>query len=104
MSNDGSDTGGKLCSVDFEIFGHVQGVCFRMYAEDEGHRLGLCGWVKNTSRGTVVGQVQGPPEKVKEMRVWLSKKGSPGSRITRAVFSNERDIPKLEISGFRTRR
>ncbi|KAJ8248596.1 hypothetical protein GJAV_G00243690 [Gymnothorax javanicus] len=52
------------------------GVCFRMYSEDKGERLGLCGWVKNTSRGTVVGQVQGPPDKVKEMKVWLSKGGA----------------------------
>ncbi|XP_036403011.1 acylphosphatase-2-like [Megalops cyprinoides] len=102
MSNDAVGAG-NLCSVDFEIFGHVQGVCFRMYSEEEGQRLGLVGWVKNTHKGTVVGQVQGPPEQVKEMKVWLSHEGSPGSRITRAIFSNERVIPKLEISGFCTR-
>ncbi|TRY88450.1 hypothetical protein DNTS_018876, partial [Danionella cerebrum] len=53
-------------SVDFEVFGRVQGVCFRMYTEAEGKKLGLSGWVKNTRQGTVVGQVQGPAEKVKE--------------------------------------
>ncbi|MFT7805606.1 acylphosphatase-2-like [Arapaima gigas] len=95
--------GAQLCSVDFEIFGHVQGVCFRMYSEAEGQRLGVSGWVKNTRRGSVMGQVQGPPHLVNEMKVWLSKEGSPGSRITRAVFSNERNIPKLEITGFTTR-
>ncbi|MBN3312849.1 ACYP2 protein, partial [Atractosteus spatula] len=36
-------------------------------------------------------------------KVWLSKVGSPGSRIDRAVFSNERDISKLEYKGFNTR-
>ncbi|KPP79000.1 hypothetical protein Z043_101456 [Scleropages formosus] len=60
--------GAKLRSVDFEIFGHVQGVCFRMYSEAEGQRLGLSGWVKNTRRGTVVGQVQGPPHLVNEIK------------------------------------
>uniref|UniRef100_A0AAY4AY16 Acylphosphatase n=1 Tax=Denticeps clupeoides TaxID=299321 RepID=A0AAY4AY16_9TELE len=59
--------GAKVASVDFEIFGDVQGVCFRMYTEDEGRKLGLSGWVKNTRQGTVVGQVQGSPEKVREI-------------------------------------
>ncbi|XP_036401155.1 acylphosphatase-2-like isoform X2 [Megalops cyprinoides] len=79
------------------------GVCFRMYTEDQGKKLGVNGWVKNTRQGTVVGQVQGPADKVREMKAWLSKVGSPSSRIDRAVFSNERDIPKLEIRGFGTR-
>ncbi|XP_067288515.1 acylphosphatase-2 isoform X2 [Pseudorasbora parva] len=82
---------------------HLHGVCFRMYTEEEGKKLGVTGWVKNTRQGTVVGQVQGPPEKVTEMKYWLSNVGSPSSRIDRAQFSNERDIPKLEIRGFGTR-
>ncbi|KAF6720708.1 Acylphosphatase-1 [Oryzias melastigma] len=73
------------------------------YTEKEGLRLGLVGWVKNTYSGTVVGQVQGPAEQVEEMKVWLSKEGSPSSRITKASFSNQRSIDKLELSGFSTR-
>lgn len=34
---------------------------------------------------------------------WLKSVGSPSSRIDRAVFSNERDISKVEIHGFSTR-
>ncbi|XDV51136.1 hypothetical protein PO909_020070 [Leuciscus waleckii] len=98
-----SDAGEKYVSVDFEVFGNVQGVCFRMYTEAEGKNLGVTGWVKNTRQGTVIGQVQGPPEKVKEMMYWLSKVGSPSSRIDRTQFSNERRISKLEIRGFGTR-
>ncbi|XP_051274431.1 acylphosphatase-2-like isoform X1 [Dicentrarchus labrax] len=123
--SEGESAGIKLASVDFEIFGHVQGVCFRMYTEKEGLRLGLVGWVKNTYSGTVVGQVQGPADMVEEIwlsllsqhnrpvflqlrevqsvKVWLSKEGSPTSRITRASFSNQRTIDKLELSGFKTR-
>ncbi|KAM4591572.1 acylphosphatase-2 [Odontesthes bonariensis] len=99
----GDSAGSRLVSVDFEIFGHVQGVCFRMYTEKQGLQLGLVGWVKNTNGGTVVGQVQGPADMVEEMKVWLSKEGSPSSRITRASFSNQRPIDKVEISGFKTR-
>ncbi|XP_062864857.1 acylphosphatase-2-like isoform X1 [Trichomycterus rosablanca] len=129
MSEESGSGGGDLRSVDFEIFGHVQGVCFRMvsklptldtsrspwafpkllvscvpqYTERKGLNLGVVGWVKNTGRGTVVGQVQGRQDLVQEMKIWLSKEGSPSSRITRAVFKNERDIPKLELAGFSTR-
>lgn len=40
---------------------------FLQYTEKEGLSLGLVGWVKNTRSGTVVGQVQGPADKVAEM-------------------------------------
>ncbi|KAM9449762.1 acylphosphatase-2-like [Clarias gariepinus] len=103
MSGETGSSDSDLCSVDFEIFGYVQGVCFRMYSERKGLSLGVVGWVKNTNKGTVVGQVQGPRHLVNEMKIWLSKVGSPGSRIARAVFKNEKNIPKLEISGFSTR-
>ncbi|KAF4107758.1 acylphosphatase-2 isoform X1 [Onychostoma macrolepis] len=98
-----SDAGDKYASVDFEVFGNVQGVCFRMYTEAEAKKLGVTGWVKNTRQGTVVGQVQGHPEKVKEMKYWLSNVGSPSSRIDRTQFTNEKPITKLEIHGFGTR-
>ncbi|KAM4730088.1 acylphosphatase-2-like [Anableps anableps] len=95
--------GNNLASVDFEIFGHVQGLYAWLYTEKEGLRLGLVGWVKNTSSGTVVGQVQGPADMVEEMKVWLRTEGSPSSRITRAKFTNQKPIQKVEFSGFQTR-
>uniref|UniRef100_A0A8I5ZKZ2 Acylphosphatase-2 n=1 Tax=Rattus norvegicus TaxID=10116 RepID=A0A8I5ZKZ2_RAT len=88
-----------LKSVDYEVFGTVQGT----YTEGEAKKRGLVGWVKNTSKGTVTGQVQGPEEKVNSMKSWLSKVGSPSSRIDRADFSNEKTISKLEYSNFSIR-
>nr|XP_025848433.1 acylphosphatase-2 isoform X1 [Vulpes vulpes] len=81
----------------------LAGVCFRMYTEDEAKKIGVVGWVKNTSKGTVTGQVQGPEEKVNSMMSWLSKVGSPSSRIDRTNFSNEKTISKLEYSNFSIR-
>ncbi|KAF3841777.1 hypothetical protein F7725_023728 [Dissostichus mawsoni] len=89
--------GNKLTSVDFEIFGNVQ-----VYGE-AGSAPGSGGLGEDTHGGTVVGQVQGPAHKVEEMKVWLSEEGSPSSRITRFCFSNQRNIDKLELSGFKTR-
>ncbi|XP_061599604.1 acylphosphatase-1 [Cololabis saira] len=89
-----------LISVDYEIFGRVQGVFFRKYTQAEGKKLGLVGWVQNTEAGTVQGQLQGPRSKVKEMQEWLRSTGSPNSHITKAEFSNEKVVQSLEHSSF----
>ncbi|NXS55129.1 ACYP2 protein, partial [Brachypteracias leptosomus] len=103
---------GALKSVDYEVFGRVQGEdgpaaeqgeAGGGYTEEEARKLGVVGWVKNTRQGTVTGQVQGPEEKVNAMKSWLTKVGSPSSRIDRTNFSNEKEIPKLDFTGFSTR-
>lgn len=43
--------------------------CVSQYSERKGLSLGVVGWVKNTNKGTVVGQVQGPRHLVNEMWV-----------------------------------
>ncbi|NWS09656.1 ACYP2 protein, partial [Pachyramphus minor] len=103
---------GALKSVDYEVFGRCCVVLAlivlshyfpNQYTEEEARKLGVVGWVKNTSQGTVTGQVQGPEDKVNAMKSWLSKVGSPSSRIDRTNFSNEKEISKLDFSGFSTR-
>ncbi|XP_060575297.1 acylphosphatase-1-like [Ruditapes philippinarum] len=46
--------GGNLVSVDFEVFGKVQGVFFRRYTQKKAKELHIVGWVMNTHRGTVL--------------------------------------------------
>lgn len=89
-----------LIGVGFEVFGVVQRVFFRKYTQETGRRLGVRGWCKNTQQGTVVGEIQGPPEKVAEMKVWLEKKGSPESRIDKVNFENEHSIDEYTYSDF----
>ncbi|KAM3670525.1 acylphosphatase-1 isoform 1-T1 [Ammospiza maritima maritima] len=92
--------GEGLVSVDYEVHGKVQGVFFRKYTQAEAKKLGLVGWVQNTSHGTVQGQIQGPAVRVRELQEWLKKIGSPQSRISRAEFSNEKKIKALEHKEF----
>nr|XP_048698836.1 acylphosphatase-2 isoform X4 [Caretta caretta] len=40
---------------------------------------------------------------VSEWKAWLSKVGSPSSRIDRTNFFNEKEISRLDFSGFSTR-
>ncbi|XP_028677740.1 acylphosphatase-1 [Erpetoichthys calabaricus] len=94
----------KLTTVDYEVFGRVQGVFFRKYTQAEGKKLGLVGWVQNTEQGTVRGQLQGPNCKIQAMKAWLKNKGSPKSRIDKAEFSNEKDIQKLVFEDFTVRK
>ncbi|MCI4382487.1 hypothetical protein PGIGA_G00015430 [Pangasianodon gigas] len=91
----------ELLSVDYEVYGKVQGVFFRKYTQSEGKKLGLVGWVQNTSAGTVQGQLQGPASKVRQMQEWLKTTGSPQSRIIKADFSNEKKIESLDFKDFR---
>ncbi|KAK3869441.1 hypothetical protein Pcinc_025242 [Petrolisthes cinctipes] len=93
----------KLVSVDFEVFGLVQGVFFRKYTQEQGMKLGVVGWCRNTSHGTVAGQVEGPTQKVQLMKDWLSNVGSRASRIERAEFKNEKEIQDYTFKKFTIR-
>lgn len=90
----------NLLSVDFEIHGKVQGVYFRKHTQEQGKLLGLKGWCMNTNRGTVIGNMQGTPDKILKMKRWLRYKGSPKSRIDKADFTNEQVITKITHSDF----
>ncbi|PVD26184.1 hypothetical protein C0Q70_13853 [Pomacea canaliculata] len=89
-----------LLSVDFEVFGKVQGVFFRKHTQETARKLGLVGWVENTQNKTVIGQVQGQQEKVAEMKKWLKTKGSPKSKITKCDFKNEKTVSTLAFKVF----
>ena len=93
-----------LVSVNFEVFGKVQGVFFRKYTEKEAIRLSLFGWVMNTEYGTVKGQLQGIDESVKKMKDWLKKSGSPKSRIDKVVFNMEKEMTEFEFNSFEIRK
>uniref|UniRef100_T1IQP0 Acylphosphatase n=1 Tax=Strigamia maritima TaxID=126957 RepID=T1IQP0_STRMM len=89
-----------MLSVDYEVFGKVQGVFFRKYTQHKAKELGLTGWVRNTSEGTVVGQMEGDDTKVSEMKHWLQNVGSPQSRIDKCEFKNEKQVSKTNFSKF----
>lgn len=96
--------GSSLVAVKFEVYGKVQRVFFRKYTEAKGRELGLRGWCENTSTGTVQGEVEGPLDKVKEMKAWLQTTGSPKSRIDRAEFGQTEVITEHRYEAFGIRR
>lgn len=54
----------------------VQGVHFRVCAQEEAKRLGVVGWVANTAHGAVVGEAQGTADALNAFRHWLTNVGS----------------------------
>ncbi|XP_014255958.1 acylphosphatase-1-like [Cimex lectularius] len=90
----------ELKSVNFEVFGKVQGVFFRKYTCENAKKLGLNGFVQNTPRGTVIGALEGRVSAIEKMKNWLKNTGSPKSRIERVDFENEKTIQSPSYSGF----
>jgi acylphosphatase len=93
----------SVITLEFEVFGKVQGVSFRKYTMNKAKELGITGWVKNTDRGTVIGTIQGPPKVIEDMKEWLVKEGSPHSEISRLVIHSQRLDSFSSYKGFEIR-
>ncbi|MBI3540643.1 MAG: acylphosphatase [Deltaproteobacteria bacterium] len=62
------------------ISGRVQGVCFRMVAQEEALNRRLRGWVRNLPTGTVELVMEGEKKEVDEMITWCHQ-GPPAARV-----------------------
>jgi protein-L-isoaspartate(D-aspartate) O-methyltransferase len=87
-------------AVDVRVHGTVQGVFYRRSAQAEARRLGLAGWVKNLSDGSVALHLQGDPARVEQMLSWC-RVGPPGSEVSRADV--QESSPDVGLSGFEVR-
>lgn len=73
-------TSQSRAAVDVTVTGRVQGVSFRMYAEEEARRLGVAGWVRNEPDGSVAAHLEGEPGAVDAMVAWC-RTGPPYARV-----------------------
>ena len=55
------------------IRGRVQGVFFRVETRERARSLGLAGWVRNNSDGTVEAVFEGERDRVDSMIVWCRR-------------------------------
>lgn len=79
------------------ITGRVQGVAYRAYAQDSADELGLRGWVKNNTDGSVLVRAQGAPDVLKEYVEYLHE-GSLRADV--ATVSVEWESPKKVFDEF----
>jgi acylphosphatase len=66
--------------VNIVVRGRVTGVFFRAAAQREARRLGITGWVRNRSDGSVEVLAEGEEEAVKEIVSW-SHHGPSAARV-----------------------
>lgn len=64
------------------VIGKVQGVFFRAETNELAKKLKLTGYVKNEVDGTVVMEIEGKKDDVKQLIEWC-KKGTSKSEVTR---------------------
>jgi protein-L-isoaspartate(D-aspartate) O-methyltransferase len=99
-SREQSEEGVLMKAVRVTVHGRVQGVYYRASARAEGARLGLRGWAKNMSDGTVALHLQGDPAFVDTMLDWC-RSGPPAAQVGRLEVTDAE--PDGTLHGFEVR-
>ena len=87
----------NLATVHLAIHGRVQGVFFRDSMRSEAHRLGICGWVRNTAQGTVEAMIQGDKVAVDKIVQWAHR-GPAQAQVSKVeVVAGSGDFHQFEI-------
>jgi acylphosphatase len=86
--------------VHLAIKGRVQGVYFRQSARRQAESLGIRGWVRNRSDGTVEAVAQGKPDAVELFVKWCHS----GPELADVSAVERRDSEPVELpEGFDVR-
>lgn len=91
----------KIEAKTFRVRGRVQGVGFRWFVEKEAATLGIAGWVRNRSDGSVEILAQGTREQVFALRAKLHE-GPRAARVDEVEeFESQpqQDMKKFRIEG-----
>ena len=81
------------------IHGRVQGVFFRDSMRREAQMLGIAGWVRNRSDGTVEAMLQGEAPAVDALLAW-AQRGPELAQVTRVeVAEGSGSFTDFEIRG-----
>ena len=69
-----------VTTVRLSITGRVQGVWYRGWTVSQARELGLAGWVRNVTDGSVEALVNGPKDTVDRL-ITLCHSGPPAARV-----------------------
>ena len=93
----------QIFTCGFEVYGEVQGVRMRKATRSLALSNGVRGWVMNTDRGTVIGELEGTLPKVNTLKFWLLCYGSEKAVIERTEFTPTKEIPVHSFDDFSIR-
>jgi acylphosphatase len=71
------------------ILGQVQGVCYRESMRRESESVGVVGWVRNMSDGSVEAWLEGDESSIDAMIIW-ARRGSPYALVSRVEVETVR--------------
>ena len=69
------------------VRGQVHGVGYRAACKLRAQDLGLSGWVRNCSDGSVEIEAEGCPQELTELRLWCEK--GPSEAVVNSVASSQ---------------
>jgi acylphosphatase len=80
------------------IAGRVQGVFFRAWTRDQARELGVSGWVRNASDGSVEAHLEGALDSVEQM-IERMRSGPPSARVEDLKISEAlvKDLGSFEV-------
>jgi acylphosphatase len=73
-----------------KVRGKVQGVFFRKSTQVKAKELGVNGWVRNETDGSVTAEIEGLDQALKVMEAWL-KVGPPNAKVEELVVVIQED-------------
>ena len=78
--------------IHARVTGRVQGVSYRASTIEEARRLGVTGWVRNRSDGSVELEAQGAAGQVEALLAWCAV-GPPAARVSEVTV---KDLPIVD--------
>ena len=82
------------------ICGRVQGVFFRQWISEQASQIGVVGWVRNLSNGSVEAHLEGEPASI-ELLIERMRRGPSHARVDKLTLG---DAEHEGLSGFQIRR
>ena len=86
--------------IHLRISGSVQGVGFRQNTLFQAMRLGIKGWVRNTSAGDVEVMAEGPARLIQEFMDWCHE-GPPHACVSGVEILKKLEIAEMSFADFR---
>jgi acylphosphatase len=84
-------------TIRFRVTGRVQGVRYRAWTCHTAAGLGLVGWVRNLTDGSVEGRASGPPSALDALVAALHR-GPPHARVDAVAVDPAPDEPFPDFS------